>query len=326
MKRKEKLQEIFNFTNDEVDFLLNESPRDLTTKIIEKCTQLNEKFLQTDKTIKSPYLKKSTQLIEFKGFVNRDAVVLGEFGQHIDETEGTMFFFKEKTKEFAQIAGLDPDEMRMAFTEGIQNVLEHGEGDNVEISVRVNNINSDNVYLEMSFKHYMSDKNFYSLTEANKSADSGMMDFESPRGRGEFMMREIMDERKFINGYEKDDSGKGLYFFQRILRKYLNSKPKKDSSQLTNDFKTYIDSLQDYGSALFVRMDYYAKKKELVISEQKGDIESITKLLNAHSYSYKGRDHYKNIYYTFWEKDLTEEDTIYGFDSLINDLRMILTK
>jgi anti-sigma regulatory factor (Ser/Thr protein kinase) len=252
MKRKEKLQEIFNFTNDEIEFLIEETPRDIATKIFEIGSQLNEKISRINKPLKSPYLKKSTNRMEFKGIVNRDAVVNDEIGQHIDEAQGTMFFFKEKTRELAEIAQLDPDEMRMAFTEGIQNVLEHGEGDNVEISVTVNNLNNDNVYLEMSFKHYMSDKNFYSLKEANKSADTGILDFESPRGRGEFMMREIMDERKFINGYEKDDAGTGHYFFQRILRKYMKSKPKNDVSKLTNDFKQYIDTLQNYGSALFV--------------------------------------------------------------------------
>jgi hypothetical protein len=73
-------------------------------------------------------------------------------------------------------------------------------------------------------------------------------------------------------------------------------------------------------------MVYFSNKKELVISEQKGDVDSISNLLSKHSYIYKDRDHYKNIFYTFWEKELSDEDTVYGFDSLISDLRMILTK
>jgi hypothetical protein len=54
---------------------------------------------------------------------------------------------------------------------------------------------------------------FYSIKQANFNADEGNANFESSRGRGEFMMREIMDERKFINGVQKRPDGEKTYFF-----------------------------------------------------------------------------------------------------------------
>jgi len=272
---------------------------------------------------KSPFLKGSVDKIEYSTILRRDVILEKEFGKKIDETSGTMFYFKEKAKELAHIVQLDPDEIRMAFTEGIQNILEHGQGKKTEITMTVNNINSENAYFEMSFKHYMEEKEFYSLKEANRSADRGMIDFENSRGRGEFMMREIMDERKFINGLGKKQDGKNSYFFQRIMRKYKNSKPRGKTRSLSNEFKKYIDSLDDYRSALFVRMDYFLNKKELVLSEQVGKIEKIQEIMNKYGYKYNGSDKYKKINFSFWETDLENEDKNI-FDKIISELKDII--
>jgi anti-sigma regulatory factor (Ser/Thr protein kinase) len=273
---------------------------------------------------KSPFLKGSVNSIEYRSQINRKAVIENEFGKKIDETLGTMYYFKEKTRELAHIAALDPDEMRMAFTEGIQNVLEHGHGDDVEIVISVNNINTDNVYLQMSFKHFLDSKDFYSLKDANKNANEGIMDFENSRGRGEYMMREIMDERKFINGFEKNDDGTSYYFFKRIMRKYKIPKKHESSSRLSDEFKNYIDSLQDYNSAMFVRMDYYTNKKEIILSENKGRINDINKIMDRHGYVQKGSDRYRNTNFTFWEGDLKLLESKTGFDEIINELKGIV--
>ncbi|MCP4138091.1 MAG: ATP-binding protein [bacterium] len=272
----------------------------------------------------SPFLKGAADMLEFKATLNRKFVVENEFNKRIDETLGTMYYFKEKTKEFSHIAGIDPDEMRMAFSEGIQNVLEHGQGERVELYLAVKNIASENVYMEMSFKHYLDSKEFYSLKKANKSADEGILNLDSPRGRGEFMMREIMDERKFINGLEKTEDGSRYYFFKRVMRKYKNSKPKEKTERLTEEFKKYIDSLQDYRTALFIRMDYFKNKKELVLLENKSRLESIKKIMQKYGYTFNGSDVYKQINFTFWENDLLPTDSDDVFNEIVVELQKII--
>lgn len=273
----------------------------------------------------SPYLSKSARELNFTGIINRNFVVENEFQNRINELHGTMFYFKERTKELATISGLDADEMRMAFGEGIQNILEHGKSDTVEIEISVKNLNTENVFMEMNFKHYMPEKDFYSLKDADINADNGITDFESSRGRGEFLMREIMDERKFINGVQKKPDGEKLYFFKRSMRKYLNPKPKKVFKKLSDDFKNYIDSLQNYSTALFVRMDYFSGKKEIVISEETARSNDVIKVMKDHNYHFNGSDSYRNIVFSFWETEISnkKQETL---DYVVTELEKFIGK
>ncbi len=248
----------------------------------------------------SPYLKKSSRTISFSVTIDRHYIEKHEFGKKINEKHGTMYFFKERTKELANIAGLDGDEMRMAFGEGIQNILEHGKGKYVDVKITVNNINTSDVYLEMSFKHTMPTMQFYSINSANQSADTGILNMESPRGRGEFLMREIMDERKFLNGMHTGRDGHKEYFFQRIMRKYKHPKKKSNTKTLTNEFKQYIENLNDYHSALFVRMDYFNNTKELVISQETGNLESVKNIMKKNGYSLNGSDIFRDKVFSLW--------------------------
>lgn len=271
----------------------------------------------------SAFLSQTTKEVRFRTIANRDSINQLEPGQG---ARGALFYFKEKAREFAIIAGLDPDEMRMAFTEGIQNIVEHGQGKDVEIEIAVENIGTEDLYFEMSFKHYMSTKEFYSLNDANKSADTGMFDFESPRGRGEFLMREIMDERKFLNGVEKKDDGSRNFFFKRLMRKYKNPKPKPLVARLDDDFKKYINSLQDFKSAMFVRMNYFEKKTEIVISEAHSSADTFRDVMSRFGYSFKGVDTYRNNAYSFWETDLDPEKAKGPFLSILGEIEKLLSK
>jgi len=275
---------------------------------------------------RSPFLKKTVKKIEFKSVLLREAIVNAEIGRGIDETMGSMYYFKEKAREMAHFAGLDSGEVRSAFTEGIQNIIEHGHGDEVEITILVNDVLNDNSYLEMSFKHKMDTKKFYTLKDANISADNAVTDLESARGRGEFMMREIMDERKFINGFEKLDDGTSYYFFKRIMRKYKKPRPKSKTEKLSAEFKRYIDSLQDYSSAMFVRMDYFSNKKEVVLSENRGTVDKIQNVMDRYNYRFIGSDRYRGINFTFWENDLSHGSHYDGFDNILTELRLILNE
>jgi len=327
-----KINELANLANlDDVEKkIMSDSPEFMNivlkiAKMYDSETTKNNFAAKAYESYKdSPYLKNSAQEISCFARIDRNFIVENEFGKRIEEMHGTMFYFKERTKEFAHIAGLDADEMRMAYGEGIQNILEHGKGKYVEVEVSVHNINSENVYLQMSFKHYMPSMEFYSILEANKNADEGILNFESSRGRGEYLMREIMDERKFINGIQKRPGGEKEYFFQRIMRKYRNPHPKAHVGYMTDEFKNYIDSLQDYHSALFVRMDYFSKKKELVISEDTGNIDKVKELMKKYNYSLIGSDNYRNINFSFWVTDIKPEESDKKFDEILNELEVII--
>lgn len=330
MEHYELLSKSANLTETETnqlkDIISNNPLIEKVFKSIEKDTQKLEKAIKASEAYKeSPYIQKSSNSISIRAKLDRDYIAKNEFGKKIDETHGTMFYFKERTKEFAHIASLDTDDMRMAFGEGMQNILEHGQGQYVEIELSINNINSDDVYLEMTFKHNMSSKQFYSIQNANKSADEGILNFECSRGRGEFLMRELMDERKFINGYQKDESGKKQYFFQRIMRKYKTHKQKLSQVKLTKEFKSYIDSLEDYHSALFVRMDYFTNRKELVISEETGNLTTIKNLMEKNGYTLTSHDTYRNTTFSFWESKDTEKNKNNDFELILNDLESIIS-
>lgn len=319
----------FEFINDDEILLINSTSKvkNLISKIYNHLTKTppNHREIKAYNAYKeSPFLNKSTCKLELNGIIDRDFVMKNEINQRIEEIYGTMFYFKERTKEFAEIAGLDSDSMRMAFGEGLQNILEHGKSNSVEINIIINNLNSNDTYMEMSFKHYMPEKDFYSLKEADINADTGISNFESSRGRGEFLMREIMDERKFINGVQKIPEGKTLYFFKRIMRKYLNPKPRTFTNHLTDDFKNYIDSLQNYKSALFVRMDYFSNKKEIVISEAAASNNNVISIMENHNYKHKGFDSYRNIKFSFWESNFDNNSP--GLDYVVTELEKIIAE
>jgi hypothetical protein len=297
-------------------------------KIISFYTQAAEKQARAVKAYEaykeSPFLKNSSEKLSIAARINREYIIRHEIGQRINEVHGTMFYFKERTKELAHIAGLDPSEIRLAFGEGIQNVLEHGKSKSVEIRISVHNINTEDVFLEMSFKHYMPTKAFYSIQSANRNADEGISNIESSRGRGEFLMREIMDERKFLNGVYKHANGDKEYFFQRIMKKYKFPKTKQRTHKLTHEFKNYIDTLTDYDSALFVRMDYFEKKKELVLSENSGSLAYLNQVMDKYGYVLTGTDNYRSTNFTFWENELTEREQQNEFENILAELGAIL--
>ncbi len=274
--------------------------------------------------LSSPYLAASANNIWFTTVLNRDIIVKNEFGQKIDETQGSMYYFKEKAKELAIIAGFDSNEIRLAFTEGIQNIIEHGHDQNVYIEIAIENINSADLYFEMSFKHYMPTMKFYSLKDADKNADAGMQDLINPRGRGEYLMREVMNERKFFNGIEKRKDGSQVFFFKRLMRKYKNPKPKPSLHRLTDEFKKYIDSLSDFNTALFVRMNYVDNTKELVLSEKNAMLDHTKEIMKKHNYQFKGQEKYRNTNFSFWETNIADDDSGYSFDRIIVELETII--
>lgn len=277
----------------------------LLNKIIEEkkksLQELNHLKQHLSAVKDSPFLPESINQLSFNGTINRKWVLSNEYGHRIDEKHGTAFIFKERAKEFAEIIGLDADSIRLALTEAIQNLFEHGHGDQAQVEIRIDNIDRDDAFLEMSFKHHIPENKFYSLKDANRNADEGIVDFENSRGRGEFMMRELMDERRFINGTELDIDGKRVHFFKRILRKYKNPGKRKSIPALLPEFKIFLERLEKYQITVFMNIDYTRDTRQLVVAANEKDSDRITSVFKENGYSYSGTDHVRNYKVNYWQ-------------------------
>jgi len=271
-----------------------------------KQVQLLEKYISAVKD--SPFLPQSIQQLKFQGIIDRDWVLKNEYNKKIDEKLGTAFIFKERAKEFASILGLDGDTMRLAATEAIHNMFEYGEKSKAEIEIKISQINTNNPYLEMSFKHEVPENQYYSLEEANKNADEGIINFENDRGRGEFMMREIMDERKFINGNETNEMGEKIYFFKRILRKYVKSNKKNTREVIDFELKNVLNSTENYQIIKCMTIDYKSKKRFLTIAANSVDSEKMNNILSEKKYKLLDEEKYKQYQCSNWELPKSEND------------------
>lgn len=196
----------------------------------------------------SPFAKESVLKLSLSWQLHRGRIREREFGQRIDETMGTMYDIKNQAFRYAHLLGLDPDSVRMVVTEALQNIIEHGHGDYCYVTFRVNN-DCPNPYLVCVFKHYLPEGQLYTMKDVNSNAERGditseKFDFEDSRGRGEFMMREIADVRKIINGTEVGPDGKKHHYFQRKLILYRDPAGPRERTNF-NEIKQEIDRL-DY--------------------------------------------------------------------------------
>lgn len=196
----------------------------------------------------SPYLQSSVKRISYEIVIDRDEVLQKEFGQKINEQHGTMFEVKTQAKRLALLLGLDADGIRIMVNEAIQNILEHGAGRFVVVRFELMN-DGQNPCLISSFKHDMPTGEIYTLSDINQNALKGdvtseYFDFESARGRGEFLMKELTDERRIINGIEVNPDGQKVRYFKRVLINYAN--PAGPKARVTfGELKKEIDRL-DY--------------------------------------------------------------------------------
>lgn len=196
----------------------------------------------------SPYLQSSVKRISYEIVIDREEVLNREFGQRIDERHGTMFEVKTQAKRLALLLGLDADGIRIMVNEAIQNILEHGSGRFVTVRLELMN-EGQNPCLVSSFKHDMPTGEIYTLSDINQNAMKGdvtseYFDFESSRGRGEFLMKELTDERRIINGIDVNPDGQKVRYFKRVLINYKN--PTGPRARVTfGELKQEIDRL-DY--------------------------------------------------------------------------------
>lgn len=196
--------------------------------------------------IESPYLGRSIKSLVYEVHLDRLEVAANELGKRINEKHGTMFEIKQQARKMAHLAGIDPDNARLMVTEAVQNILEHGSGRSVHVHLEVRN-DAENPCMICQFKHQIEPADKYTLRDVEHNVLKGdvtseFFDFESHRGRGEFIMKQLTDERRIINGLEVDRHGHKTHYFKRILINYKNPSGPRMPISLA-EIKEQIDRL-----------------------------------------------------------------------------------
>lgn len=254
--------------------------------------------------ITSPYLKSSLDAIQLKISFKREEIIKREFGQHIQENQGSLFEIKELIKRFAPLVGIDPDSARISATEALQNIIEHGDGAYAEFILDINN-NVKNPYLKMSFKHEILPGKKYTLSEINNNVKKGditsdSFDFESSRGRGEFIMKELSDERRILNGVELLPDGRKIHYFQRILINYKDPLGSRAETSF-DEIRDEISKLDNEEVVCYFHLDHKKSElKTLTIVVAKSREEIVKKLLEDNGFQLIHKDtYYRCLFMSF---------------------------
>lgn len=242
-------------------------PGDLQTEIEKLRTEVQDLTAELHAVRESPFLQSSVKNIVYEVSIDREEVVSKELGQRINEKHGTMFEIKNQAKRFAYLLGLDADTIRLMVTEALQNVIEHGFGKYAEVRFELRN-EGLNPCLVSSFKHEMPPGERYTLSDINRNAlkadiSSEFFDFESSRGRGEFIMKQLTDERRVINGIELDRDGRKIHYFKRLLINYRDPSGPRDRVTFS-ELKEEIDRLDYDDVVCCFHVDFRQDSPEVV--------------------------------------------------------------
>lgn len=233
-------------------------------KFAKKLQYENELLKDEVKAVeKSLFLPQTLAKLQYKVILRREDIVKNELHSRIDEKKGSLFEIKNQIKKYAPILGLDPDSIRIIATEAIQNIIEHGYGNYAEVELEIDNT-VHNPYFKMSFKHQMPPGQKYTLSQIEQNAQKGDItspefDFENPRGRGEFLMKELSDERQIINGVDVDEEGNKIHYFKRILINYKDPKgPRVETS--FDEIREELDRLDGEEVVCYFHLDHKMNK------------------------------------------------------------------
>ncbi|MBP9887656.1 MAG: ATP-binding protein [Leptospiraceae bacterium] len=262
----------------------------------------------------SLYLQHTIAKLHYSVTLNREEIKSKELTSGINEKQGSLFEIKNQIRKYAPILGLDPDGIRIIVTEAIQNIIEHGYGPYAEIALEINNLAS-NPYFKISFKHEMEPGRAYTLAQIEENAKKGditseSFDWDNPRGRGEFMMKELSDERQIINGVEYDETGRKIHYFKRILINYKNPKGERVETSF-DEIREEIDRLDKEEVVCYFHIDH--KKSELdsitVITSSEKDA-SVKQIMHEAGFQLTHKDNYsKTSFCTFKpNRDVTVEE------------------
>ncbi|MCC6275406.1 MAG: ATP-binding protein [Leptospiraceae bacterium] len=266
---------------------------------------------------KSPYLPNTIADLYFKVILKREEILKHEFKAGINEKQGSLYDIKNQVKKYAPIIGLDPDSVRIAVTEAIQNIVEHGSGPYAEIELEINN-KIQNPFLKMTFKHEMKPGVKYTLSQIDENAKKGDItsehfDFDDPRGRGEFMMRELADERRVVNGVEIAPDGRKIHYFKRVLINYKDPKgPRAETS--FDEIRNEIDRLDYEDIVCYFHIDHkQSKLNTITIVTHKNKEEAVRNIMEASGFALSHKDTYYRTLFSSYvpsreheEKELEE--------------------
>ncbi|HNL01635.1 MAG: ATP-binding protein [Leptospirales bacterium] len=270
----------------------------------------------------SPYLKSSIKNLVYEAVIDRTEVERNELGKRINEKHGTMYEIKEQARRMAILLGLDADNIRLLVTEAVQNILEHGSGRWVQVRLDARN-EGENPALVCAFKHEIPDSEKYTLQDAEANALKGdvtseFFDFESPRGRGEFIMKQLTDERRIINGVEINRDGKKVHYFKRILINYRNPEGVRDQLSF-QEIKDQIDRLgyQDVVCCFLIQHSF-DKPDLFTVACSRDREKQVVQVMTHHSCSLVEQEAYfSNVFATFApERPLTSAELQIVFDEV----------
>lgn len=263
--------------------------------------------------VRDSFIKSSFRKIVYEAKLNREEIISHEFGKNINEKHGTMYEIKSQARRFAQMIGLDSDLVRMMVTEAIQNVIEHGYGQYVDIHFELDN-DPVNPSMISTFKNIMPPGKTYTLSDINKNAlkgdmTSGFFDFENPRGRGEYIMKQLTDERRIINGIEINEDGNKVNYFKRILINYKN--PQGSRTRISfHELKIEIDRL-DYEDVvcLFHVQHNYDRPIAVTVATTKSYTPKVIEIMTSAGFTLRDKEeYYRTVFVTFDPEGPAEVD------------------
>lgn len=284
----------------------NHGAEKVQTDISKLQAQIAELRQEINSLTESPYLKKSIKHLKLSWTLDRHEIIENEFGQRINEKHGSMYDIKNQAHRYAQLLGIDPDIVRMGVTEGIQNALEHGHDRYAHIDIEISN-DIENPHIAISFKHYMPYGKQYTLAEANTNAKKGDVssedfNFEDSRGRGEYIMKEVADERKLINGIETLADGSKKSYFKRVLRFFMDPENKPSGNNFL-ELKEEVDRL-DYEDVIYcVHVNYSSQEShKITVASHKSRKDVVEKLMLANGYAHESSEvYYRTLFESFFK-------------------------
>lgn len=285
-------------------------------KYAKKLQHENEVLKDEVKAVeKSLFLPQTLAKLHYKVVLRREDIVKNELYSRIDEKRGSLFEIKNQIRKYAPILGLDPDSVRIIATEAIQNIIEHGYGNYAEVELEIDNT-VHNPYFKMSFKHQMPPGQKYTLSQIEENAQKGditspAFDFENPRGRGEFLMKELSDERQIINGVDVDEEGNKIHYFKRILINYKNPQgPRVETS--FDEIREELDRLDGEEVVCYFHLDHKMNKlNTITIITNKSREHGVRNLMEDKGFSLSHKDTYsRTSFLSFIPNRAFSEDEI----------------
>ena len=296
---------------------MSENSPDLETQVEALTREINELREEINVIRESPYLQSSIKQMVYEVVIDREEVVAREFGQRINEKHGTMYEVKNQAKRMAHLLGLDGDLIRMMVTEAVQNILEHGTGLSVHVRLEINN-DDLNPSLVSTFKHDMPPGQTYTLSEINANAAKGditsdQFDFESDRGRGEYIMKQLTDERRIINGTEINKDGRKVHSFKRMLINYKYPGGPRNKVNF-EDIKGEIDRL-DYDDVVccFHVHHRHDRPDAVTIATTRVQMEKVAMIMTQNGFRVTEQEpYYRTVFATFEPTTPVDKERLLG--------------